>query len=282
MGVGALCDRVGVCNELLLNLDDIVENLDKFFLKLVIRALKLSDIKEKVKSLLFSTKVLDIEAWKSLLNEEILNSEAIKTSKKVVEVALEDAKEKYKDQTLPFIILFFLADSDLSTFIDAFKYINLAQNAGETINDVKEVIDTVKSGGILSGIKAGIGLIKKGSEVVKQAFDPNFIKKEDLKTLCSYYINFITLLPVNIIDEMGEFGPVYSNVTKILNGAFDVDIQKKFVEDKIFFKYMNSDKIDVKEFFTDNYETLKKDNLIRRGLVETFIKDLPRQMLRKI
>ena len=282
MGVGALCDRVGVCNELLLNLDDIVENLDKFFLKLVIRALKLSDIKEKVKSLLFSTKVLDIEAWKSLLNEEILNSEAIKTSKKVVEVALEDAKEKYKDQTLPFIILFFLADSDLSTFIDAFKYINLAQNAGETINDVKEVIDTVKSGGILSGLKAGIGLIKKGSEVVKQAFDPNFIKKEDLKTLCSYYINFITLLPVNIIDEMGEFGPVYSNVTKILNGAFDVDIQKKFVEDKIFFKYMNSDKIDVKEFFTDNYETLKKDNLIRRGLVETFIKDLPRQMLRKI
>jgi hypothetical protein len=282
MGVGALCDRVGVCNELLLNLDDIVENLDKFFLKLVIRALKLSDIKEKIKSLLFSTKVLDIEAWKSLLNEEILNSEAIKTSKKVVEVALEDAKEKYKDQTLPFIILFFLADSDLSTFIDAFKYINLAQNAGETINDVKEVIDTVKSGGILSGIKAGIGLIKKGSEVVKQAFDPNFIKKEDLKTLCSYYINFITLLPVNIIDEMGEFGPVYSNVTKILNGAFDVDIQKKFVEDKIFFKYMNSDKIDVKEFFTDNYETLKKDNLIRRGLVETFIKDLPRQMLRRI
>ena len=100
MGVGALCDRVGVCNELLLNLDDIVENLDKFFLKLVIRALKLSDIKEKIKSLLFSTKVLDIEAWKSLLNEEILNSEAIKTSKKVVEVALEDAKEKYKDQTL--------------------------------------------------------------------------------------------------------------------------------------------------------------------------------------
>jgi hypothetical protein len=282
MGVGALCDRVGVCNELLLNLDDIVENLDKFFLKLVIRALKLSDIKEKIKSLLFSTKVLDIEAWKSLLNEEILNSEAIKTSKKVVEVALEDAKEKYKDQTLPFIILFFLADSDLSTFIDAFKYINLAQNAGETINDVKEVIDTVKSGGILSGLKAGIGLIKKGSEVVKQAFDPNFIKKEDLKTLCSYYINFITLLPVNIIDEMGEFGPVYSNVTKILNGAFDVDIQKKFVEDKIFFKYMNSDKIDVKEFFTDNYETLKKDNLIRRGLVETFIKDLPRQMLRRI
>ena len=282
MGVGALCDRVGVCNELLLNLDDIVENLDKFFLKLVVRSLKLDDIKEKIKSLLFSTKVLDIEAWKSLLNEEILNSEAIKTSKKVVEVALEDAKEKYKDQTLPFIILFFLADSDLSTFIDAFKYINLAQNAGETINDVKEVIDTVKSGGILSGIKAGIGLIKKGSEVVKQAFDPNFIKKEDLKTLCSYYINFITLLPVNIIDEMGEFGPVYSNVTKILNGAFDVDIQKKFVEDKIFFKYMNSDKIDVKEFFTDNYETLKKDNLIRRGLVETFIKDLPRQMLRRI
>lgn len=282
MGVGALCDRVGVCNELLLNLDDIVENLDKFFLKLVVRSLKLDDIKEKIKSLLFSTKVLDIEAWKSLLNEEILNSEAIKTSKKVVEVALEDAKEKYKDQTLPFITLFFLADSDLSTFIDAFKYINLAQNAGETINDVKEVIDTVKTGGILSGIKAGIGLIKKGTEVVKQAFDPSFIKKEDLKTLCSYYINFITLLPVNIIDEMGEFGPVYSNVTKILNGAFDVDIQKKFVEDKIFFKYLNSDKIDVKEFFTDNYETLKKDNLIRRGLVETFIKDLPRQMLRRI
>ena len=240
------------------------------------------DIKEKIKSLLFSTKVLDLEAWKDLLNEEILNSEAVKTSKKVVETALDDAKTKYSDQTLPFIILFFLADSDLNTFIEGFKYINLAQNAGEAISDVKDVVETVKSGGLIAGLKAGINIIKKGSEVVKQAFDPNMIKRDELKKLCSYYVNFITLLPVNIIAEMGEFGDVYTNVTKILNEAFNVDFQKNFVENTIFAKYNTNDKINVKDFFTDNYQTLKGDNLIRRDMVESYIKDIPRQMLKKI
>ena len=282
MGVGAICDKIEVCNEILLTLDDIVQNLDKFFLGLIIRHLKLDEIKEKIKTLLFSSKALDIDKWKEFLEEEILNSEAVKTSKKVVEAALEDAKNKYSDQTLPFITLFYLADSDKKTFIEAFKYINLSTNAIDAIDDVKDVVSTVKSGGLLAGLKAGINLVKKSSEVVKQAIDPNLIKREDLKILTSYYVNFITLLPVNIIDQMGEFGEVFGNVTKILNEAFNVDFQKKFVEEKIFSKYNQFYKININDFFTDNYNILKNDNIIRRDLVQNYIKDLPRQMLRKV
>ncbi len=90
------------------------------------------------------------------------------------------------------------------------------------------------------------------------------------------------MLPVNIIDQMGEFGEVFGNVTKILNEAFNVDFQKKFVEEKIFSKYNQFDKININDFFSDNYDILKNDNIIRRDLVQNYIKDLPRQMLRKV
>ena len=275
MGLEYFCAGFQACLDSSLSADDITKNLNRFFMNLIIRGLKLEEIKDKVVQLLFSNKALDLDAWENLLKENILNNEAVQTSNKVVKMALYDAKDNYGDSTLPFISLYLLSNSNLDIFVEAFKYINLAKNGVDTVKDVKNMVETIQnSKSILTGIVAGIQTAVKGAEVVKQAFDPNQIKKEDLKNLTSYYLNFITLLPVSIIDEFGEFGPVYSNITKILNTAFDKNFRDEFVENIIFTKYQESKLINVKDFFTDNYEILKNDRAIRIRMVQSYIKTL--------
>ena len=264
------------CLETILSADEITKNINKFFMRLLIRGLKLDEIKEKVIQLVFSNKVLDLEAWEKLLKETILDSEAVKTSNKVVKMALSQAKEEYNDPTLPFISLYLLSNSNLDIFVEAFKYVNLVKNGVDTVKDVKDMVETVKKSEnkILTGIIAGIQTVVKGAQVVQQTMDPNQIKKEDLKSLMSYYINFITFLPVDIIDEFGEFGPVVSNITKILNTSFDKNFRDDFVENILFVKYNNGETINVKDFFTDNYSLLKDDKGIRIRMVQSYIKTL--------
>ena len=276
MGLEYVCAGFQMCLEDTLSAEDITKNINTFFLKLLIRGLKLDEIKDKVIKLVFSNKVLDLEAWESLLKETILDNEAVKTSNKVVKMALSQAKEEYDDPTLPFISLYLLSNSNLNNFIEAFKYVNLAKNGVDTVTDVKDMIDTVKNSQnkILAGIVTGIKTVVKGAEIVQQALDPNQIKREDLKKLISYYLNFITFLPVDIIDEFGEFGPVVSNITKILNTSFDKNFRDNFVENQIFNKYKEGETINVQDFFTDNYATLKDDRGIRINMVQSYISTL--------
>ena len=276
MGLEYFCSGMNSCLETQLSADEITKNINKFFMKLLIRGLKLDEIKEKVIQLVFSNKVLDLEAWEKLLKETILDSEAVKTSNKVVKMALSQAKEEYNDPTLPFIYLYLLSNSNLDIFVEAFKYVNLVKNGVDTVKDVKDMVETVKKSEnkILTGIIAGIQTVVKGAQVVQQTMDPNQIKKEDLKSLMSYYINFITFLPVDIIDEFGEFGPVVSNITKILNTSFDKNFRDDFVENILFVKYNNGETINVKDFFTDNYSLLKDDRGIRIRMVQSYIKTL--------
>ena len=275
MGVDVFCDSLQACLDSTLSAEDITKNINKFFMNLLIRTLNLDEIKEKVVKLLFSSKALDLDEWEKLLKENIIDNEAVQTSNKVVKTALDDAKAQYGDSTLPFISLYLLSNSNLDTFIDAFKYINLAKNGVDTVKDVKDMVETIQnSSSIFSGIVTGIKTAVKANQVIKQAFDPNQIKKEDLKRLTSYYLNFITVLPVNIIDEFGEFGPVYENITRILNTAFDKQFRDEFVENTLFSNYKDSETINVKDFFTDNYEALKNDRKIRINMVQAYIKTL--------
>ena len=275
MGVDVFCDSLQACLDSTLSAEDITKNINKFFMNLLIRTLNLDEIKEKVVKLLFSSKALDLDEWEKLLKENIIDNEAVQTSNKVVKIALDDAKAQYGDSTLPFISLYLLSNSNLDTFIDAFKYINLAKNGVDTVKDVKDMVETIQnSSSIFSGIVTGIKTAVKANQVIKQAFDPNQIKKEDLKRLTSYYLNFITVLPVNIIDEFGEFGPVYENITRILNTAFDKQFRDEFVENTLFSNYKDSEIINVKDFFTDNYEALKNDRKIRINMVQAYIKTL--------
>lgn len=275
MGLEYFCAGFQACLESSLSAEDITKNINRFFMSLLIRALNIDEIKERVVKLLFSGKALDLDEWEKLLKETILDNEAVQTSNKVVKIALADAKDQYDDSTLPFFSLYLLSNSNLNTFIEAFKYINLAKNGVDTVGEVKDMVETIQnSNSILTGIVAGIKTAVKGAQVVKQAFDPNQIKKVDLKNLTSYYLNFITLLPVSIIDEFGEFGPVYSNITKILNSSFNKSFRDEFVENYIFTKYQEGETINVKDFFTDNYEILKDDRAIRIRMVQSYIKTL--------
>ena len=276
MGLDGFCAGMNACLETTLSADEITKNINKFFMKLLIRGLKLDEIKEKVIQLVFSNKVLDLEAWEKFLKETILDSEAVKTSNKVVKMALSKAKEEYDDPTFPFISLYSLSNSNLDSFVEQYKYVNLVKNGVDTVKDVKDMVETVKKSEnkILSGIVDGIQTVVKGAEVVQQIMDPNQIKKADLKSLMSYYIYFITFLPVDIIDEFGEFGPVVSNITKILNTSFDKNFRDDFVENILFDKYKDSETINVKDFFTDNYSLLKDDRGIRIRMVQNYIKTL--------
>ena len=275
MGVDVFCDSLQACLDSTLSAEDITKNINKFFMNLLIRTLNLDEIKEKVVKLLFSSKALDLDEWEKLLKENILDNEGVQTSNKVVKTALDDAKAQYDDSTLPFISLFLLSNSNLDTFIEAFKYFNLSKNGVDTVKDVKDMVETIQnSTSIISGIVTGIKTAVNAAQVVKQAFDPNQIKKEDLKKLTSYYLNFITVLPVNIIDEFGEYGPVYENITRILNTAFDKQFRDEFVENTLFSKYKDCETINVKDFFTDNYEALKNDRKIRINMVQAYIKTL--------
>lgn len=275
MGADSFCLGLQACLESSLSAEDITENINKFFMDLLIRSLNLEEIKEKVVKLLFSNQALDLNAWENLLKENILNNKAVQTSNKIVKIALSDAKEKYNDATLPFISLYLLSNSNLDIFVESFKYLNLAKNGIDTAKEVKDMVETVQnSKNIITGIVSGIKTVVKGAEVVKQAFDPNQIKKEDLKQLTSYYLYFITLLPVNIIDEFQEIGPSYTNINKILNTAFDKEFRDEFVENNIFKNYQNNEIINVKDFFADNYEILKNDRGIRIMMVKSYIKTL--------
>ena len=281
MGSDTFCSGLGSCLSSTLTADEVTKNINKFFKNLIIRGLKLEEIKEKIVNLLFSRKFFDFDSWKNLLKENILNSEAVQTSNKVVEKAVSDAKEIYNDSTLPFIALFLLSTSNLNIFIEAFKYLNLAKCGIDTVKDVKGSIENVANStkgksilsGIVAGIQTGIETISKANELVKQAIDPNMVKKDYLKSLISYYVYFITILPVDIIDEFGEFGEVYSNITSILNSSFDKKFRDEFVENTIF-KNFQDETINATNFFNETYEKLKNDTQIRIMMVQSYIQTL--------
>ena len=77
----------------------------------------------------------------------------------------------------------------MDIFIEAFKYINLAKNGVDTVKDVKDMVETIQNNSsIISGIVTGIKTAVKSNQVIKQVFDPNQIKKDDLKKLTSYLL----------------------------------------------------------------------------------------------
>ena len=123
---------MGICQSVtrnILNADLILENINKFFSGLVIRQLGIDTIVEKVKQFIMSGQATNTQAWQSFLSQEIYNSQFAQTSSAFVGEAMNDAQANYGDQTLPLLSLLFLCNSDQSTFVNAFKAVNLAKNA---------------------------------------------------------------------------------------------------------------------------------------------------------
>ena len=257
-----------------LNADQIVENINKLFQGMIIRQLGVEQIKEKIRQHVASGQIANIEAWKQLLDEEIYNSEFGQTSRALVGEAMDDAKANYNDQTLPLLSLLFLCNSDRDSFINAFKAINLAKRGQGAANDIKNVVNAGMQGGILAGLASGFGAIKNVQGAMQQAANPSMVRKADLKTLMSYHINFLTLLPVNLLAKHNEGVPMKGYFVKVLNNAFNKNVQNQYVESTLFANYNNQEEINVDQFFGDHYLTLKNDNGLRKGLVTNYINNL--------
>jgi len=257
-----------------LNADQIVENINKLFQGMIIRQLGVEQIKEKIRQHVASGQIANIEAWKQLLDEEIYNSEYGQTSRALVGEAMDDAKANYNDQTLPLLSLLFLCNSDRDSFINAFKAINLAKRGQGAANDIKNVVNAGMQGGILAGLASGFGAIKNVQGAMQQAANPSMVRKADLKTLMSYHINFLTLLPVNLLAKHNEGVPMKGYFVKVLNNAFNKNVQNQYVESTLFANYNNQEEINVDQFFGDHYLTLKNDNGLRKGLVTNYINNL--------
>ena len=254
---------------------------NKFFQGLLIRKIDIDQIKNKVRSLIASGQLTDIEGGKAFLNDQIYNSEYGQTSQALVDEAMQDANENYNDQTLPLLCLLFLANSDQNTFLSAFKAVNLAQRAHETGSNIKNITNMIPGNfsgfsgqGILdfaSGVK---NVINNVGGVIHQAGNPNLIRLNDLKNLMSYYINFLTLLPVNLLGQYGEGSPMKGYFITVLNNAFNKTVQNNFVNNTLFNGYEGKEEVNVDEFFNQNYNTLKNDNQIRKDFVTSYISGL--------
>ena len=268
---------MGLCDSITrgrLNADQIVENINKLFQGMLIRQFGVDQIKEKVRSRIASGQVADIEGWKTFINDEIYNSEYGQTSRALVGEAMQDAKANYNDQTLPLLSLLFLANSDQQNFVSAFKAVNLAKRGQNVGSDIQNVVNAGKQGGLFAGLTSGLNALQNVTGAVHQAANPSLIRKEDLKNLMSYHVNFLTLLPVNLLAKHNEGIPMKGYFITVLNNAFNKNVQNRYVEDTLFANYNNQEEINVEQFFSDNYLHLKNDNGLRKGLVENYINNL--------
>lgn len=276
--MGIVCDTL---SRYKLDADQILANINKLFTGMLIRNSDIEQIKERVRARIQSNQVADIEGWKNFINEEIYNSEFGQTTKALVTSAMQDAKANYNDQTLPLLSLLFLANSDQSTFLSAFKAVNLAQRAGETGSNIKNIASMIPNSfsgitgqgllNIASGVK---NVINNVGGVVHQAQNTNMIRINDLKNLMSYYINFLTLLPVNLLGQYGEGSPMKTYFITVLNNAFNREVQNNFVNNQLFMGYEGKEEVNVDEFFNQNYNSLKNDNQLRKNFVTNYINNL--------
>ena len=276
---------MGICQSVtrnILNADLILENINKFFSGLVIRQLGIDTIVEKVKQFIMSGQATNTQAWQSFLSQEIYNSQFAQTSSAFVGEAMNDAQANYGDQTLPLLSLLFLCNSDQSTFVNAFKAVNLAKNAQSAGGQVQNAIQAGMQGGLMAGLAQGFGAVRNVVNVAHQAQNPNMISRSDLKNLCSYFVNFVTLLPVNLLAKYGEGSQMKGYYMNVLNNAFNKSVQDRYVESTLFGNYAGQEQINVDQFFGNNYNNLKDDNALRKGLVTNYISNLSVNDIRNI
>lgn len=269
----------------LLSSDLLTSQINQFFMGMAIKQLGVGSILDKVKSSLFSGGLGNLGGLKNLLGDNLANSTFANTSKDFVSTAMDEAN-KLGDPTLPAKSLLLMADSNKSSFKEAFKALNVAQHASSSLGGVKGLVSGLKngtsggSGNFVSGLSRNLAGI---ANLPRDFSNPNMVPSKDLKNLSSYYTNMMTLMPIEALAKHNEGdGKPAEYVNKALNHAFSKDAQNNFVENTLFSKFKGQDTINVDDFFESNYSTLKDDNGIRKGLCDSFIKTLTPTVLRSI
>ncbi len=102
--------------------------------------------------------------------------------------------------------------------------------------------------------------------------------REDLKKFLNFHINFISLLPVDILKTHTESNKITQTINYVLTNAFGKQPQEKYIND--MFEDYKEDKVNVDDFFKTNYNAIKDDKTLRLGLVKKFIGGMtPRQLI---
>lgn len=275
------CSEMRPRKDYSLKSEEILTNIDNLFNKMLIRSIPVTNFSEKVISYIASKETSDIEQWKNFVKEKLQNIEYNQTIQDFVNKAFEESKMSYGDESLPLISLLFLAESDKNKFLLSFKALNIAKKTKNAGNDLMKAINSGMQGGIIAGIVSGLGAIQNVAGAVNQVSNPNMIRKYDLKNLLLFYVNFITLLSVNILDTNKEGNKMEKYYASVLNNAFDIKLQRIYVEEN-FFKYCSQEEISLEEFFGEHLINLKADKDLRKALLDNYIKTLSKEDIRKI
>ena len=104
------------------------------------------------------------------------------------------------------LFLYYVFYFDQNTFLTAFKAINLARRASQAGSNFQN-LSNMRQGNFSGFQNLASGFSNAVNSVggtFHQAQNPSMIRINDLKNLMSYYINFLTLLPVNLLSQFGE------------------------------------------------------------------------------
>ena len=271
--MGVMCSQTGNKS---LKPEILLKEINNLFKTMKIRKSTIEDISEKVLTRIANSP--SEEELKSFLKEQFSNEEGNykSTIDHLINEEMEQAKIK-GDETLSLVSLLFLSQSIREKFINLFKSINLAKKAKSAGADVMNVINTGMKGGIVAGIVSGLGAIQNISGAVNQVSNPSTIRKFDLKNIIGLYINMISLLSANALDNnRGDCKEARNYYFVVLRKAFDKNRQKKYIDDN-FFNNISQDEIKIEEFFGENLEKLKNDSEIRNDLVTNYLNSLSKE-----
>jgi len=261
-----------------LTAEKINETIDKFFAGLKIRNTNIDDIINIVKEKILTKNISESKDILNTLQTELTNNEFVNESKQILNKARKVSKEEYNDDTLVYQSLFFLANGDVENFTKAYKTVNIAQKGANVASQVNSVKNDLFGGNILGGIKSGINAIKNTANLGEQVVNPNQMPKQDLKKFLNYHINFISLLPVDILKSKGGDNKITNTINYVLLNAFGKEPQEKYIND--MFNNYQEEKVNVDDFFKANYNKIKDDKTLRLGLVKKFIGGMtPRQLI---
>lgn len=268
----------------------ILSNINRLFTGMLIRGSDIGQIKEKIRQRIQNNQVANIEGWKNFVNEEIYNSEFSQTTRALVSAAMQDAQANYNDATLPLLCLLFLSSSEQNTFLNAFKAINLIRRAKEVGSNVQNVYNMMPNNysnfsaqGLYNFASGVNNAFHNVGGAFNQASNPSMIRINDLKNLMNYYINFLTLLPVNLLAQYKEGGPMQGYVITVLNNAFNKGVQSNFVNNKLFMGYEGQNEVNVDQFFNQHYNKLRNDNQLRKDFVTSYVQSLsPKDIIKLV
>lgn len=256
---------------------EIIKNINSFYEGLKVRQMDINEIHKQLLFILDSEESIDKEAISNFLKDKIYNEEFKNTSKDLVIQAIQFAnesdnltfsnieisgksvkKKQVKDlidyrgiMVLIFSILI-LSLSNQNEFIEIFKNIY-----------IKKKKRNIKKNKNMGYFAKGIGMLLESNES---------IEKKELELFLMYYLNFLTLLPMNSLVSNNEGIPMKSEHIQLMNDM----CEKKNLKRIINYNYLKNygEHIDIDDFFKKNFLTLKNDNELRKKLFINYIKKI--------